>query len=820
MDWPWILLFIVGNLLLALLIYSAVRKRHGDSPMTLQQAVQSGGASNHSSTFLRTVINGLQDPVLVIDKDFRVAMMNTAAEAASEDLVWQLDKIDCQRMMESLGTPCGEVGRRCALENGSACKHIQKRTTVDGETVPVEIRMTPLINETGEFVGAIEVIHDLNEDEQIALKLRQAKEDAETVGRAKAECVAMMSHEVRTPMNAVLGMADLLQLTALTRKQQDYVRTIQSSGSALLSLVDNVLDYSEMESGELVIRDQPFEVRNFVENILEIMGFQAYSKGLELGCRVEKDVPSWLNGDVDRLNQVMVNLVSNAVRYSNNGDVSICVRTDIDGDGEPSWVCAVKDTGAGIPEDVRARLFDPFTRNNKQEAIGKHGSGLGLTICKWLVEGMGGSINIDSEAGQGTCVTFRLPLNVDESAVTDDVSVVNLDGLRALVMHGNQSMAAIIGEYLSDYGMSWEMSRDGDAGMQRLQNSAVAFDAVIIDASLPGTDGLAMARRIRAESSVADLPIILLTPIAFPLKVGEISSIGGIRCINKPVMPTELLHNLDKSIGVERNPAAAEVAESDVASESGDLRILIAEDNDLSRRLLHNMLASLNYEADTVADGLGALQALTDKAYDVVLMDCQMPGMDGDEVTRRVRSEPDKYPGQPVIVAVTADVSAKHRAECRDAGMDDFLGKPIRRRQLVEGLQYWRADLEYVGDGSDANAITTLSAEKEVREQLQSRAHDESGFLCDYIDLFLDDTNSRLKLLDAASEERDWNTVRRESHALRGACLEMGASAMGKQCVRVQEATDNADASAALHQLRREFDRIQPVFVAAKRHFI
>ncbi len=822
MDWPWILLFIVGNLLLALLIYSALRKRHIDSavPMTLQQAIQGGGASNHSSTFLRTVINGLKDPVLVIDKDYRVAVMNTAAEAASEDLVWQLDQLDCQRVMERLGTPCGETGRKCALQNGLACKHIQKRTTAEGDLVPVEIRMTPLIDETGEFVGAIEVIHDLNEDEQIALKLRQAKEDAETVGRAKAECVAMMSHEVRTPMNAVLGMADLLQLTALTRKQQDYVRTIQSSGSVLLSLVDNVLDYSEMESGELVIRDQPFEVRNFVENILEIMGFQAYSKGLELGCRVEKDVPSWLNGDVGRLNQVMVNLVSNAVRYSNNGDVSICVRTDIDSDGEPSWVCAVTDTGVGIPEEVKARLFDPFPRNDEQGSIGKHGSGLGLTICKWLVEGMGGSIRIDSEAGQGTCVTLCLPLNVDESAETDDVSAVNLSGRKALVMHGSQGMAAIVGEYLSDYGMSWEMSRDGDAGMQCLQNSAVAFDAVIIDASLPGTDGLSMARRIRAESSVADLPIILLTPIAFPLKVGEISSIGGIRCINKPVMPTELSHNLEKLIGVERNPAAADVGESDAVSESGDLRILIAEDNDLSRRLLHNMLASLEYEADTVADGLGALQALTDKAYDVVLMDCQMPGMDGDEVTRRVRSEPEKYAGQPVIVAVTADVSAKHRAQCRDAGMDDFLAKPIRRRQLVEGMQYWRADMEYVGDGSAAEAITTLSAEREVREQLQSRVNDKNEFLCDYIDLFLDDTNSRLKLLDAASAERDWNTVRRESHALRGACLEMGASAMGKQCARVQEATHNADASAALHQLRNEFDRIQPVFEAAKRHFI
>jgi len=621
----------------------------------------------------------------------------------------------------------------------------------------------------------------------------------------------------------VLGVSVLLQLTALTRKQQDYVRTIQSSGSALLSLVDNVLDYSEMQAGGLVIRDQPFEVRSFVENILEIMGFQAYSKGLELGCRVEQDVPSWLTGDVDRLNQVMVNLVSNAVRYSSNGEVSISVRTDLESDGEASWVCAVTDTGVGIPPEVRASLFEPFTHTNEQGTIGNHGSGLGLTICKWLVEGMGGDISIESAVGQGTCATFRLPLALDESAVTEDSFVANLNGLRALVMHGNQSMATIIGEYLSDYGMSWETRRYGDAGMQCLQNFAsegTPFDAVIIDVSLPGTDGLSMARRIRAESSVADLPIILLTPIAFPLKVGEITSIGGIRCINKPVLPTELWHNLNKSIGAPRSLEVANVAESNTVSDPGELRFLVAEDNDLSRRLLQNMLASLDHEADTVASGLEALQALTDKTYDIVLMDCQMPGMDGDEVTRRVRSDPDKFPAQPVIVAVTADASAKHRAQCRDAGMDDFLAKPIRRRQLVEGLQYWRADLEYLGDGRAANSITSQHAGKKIRDQLRSRTNDNSEYLRDYIDLFLDDTNARLKLLDAASAQRDWVTVRRESHALRGACLEMGASAMGQQCARVREATRNADASAALRELRKEFERIQPVFEAAKSHFI
>ena len=809
------------GILLAPIFYFVGRKHRTASSKirTLKQLIRSSGA-DRSNNFVQVLINGLQDPVLVIDKDYRVMAMNEAARADCGDLAQQHKQLDCRLTMERLGTSCASPGRPCALVNGKACKHIQERTTATGETRPVEIRMTPLIDESGEFVGAVEVVHDLSESEQIALKLRQAKEDAETVSRAKSECVAMMSHEVRTPMNAVLGMADLLQLTDLTRKQQDYVRTIQSSGSTLLSLVDNVLDFSELQAGQLVMRDQPFDVRQFIEQIMEIMGFQAYSKGLELGCRIEKDVPLSLNGDVDRLRQVMVNLVSNAVRYTRSGEVTISVRTDVDANGEPSWRGTVTDTGVGIPAEVQASLFDPFVRNEQQEYIGRHGSGLGLTVCKWLIEGMGGNIRIDSESARGTRVSFELPLDIDESSVAVETPADILHGMRALVIHGNVNMSSIIGEYLSDYGMSSDSNSNGDAGLQCLLNAvedSKPYDAVIIDASLHGTDGLSVARRIRTENSISDLPIIFLTPIAYPLKVGEISSIGHIRCINKPMMPTELWHVLNTLLV--DDSSQTQVDSVDTGSDAGELRILIAEDNDLSRQLLQNMLASLDHRADAVADGPSVLQALAKEAYDVVLMDCQMPGMDGDEVTRRVRSEPENYRTQPVIVAVTADVSAQHRTVCRDAGMDDFLAKPIRRRQLIEGLRHWRVDLEYLGE-LVPNAAETM--EKQVVSQLQSRG-DDNQFLCDYIDLFLADTHSRLDLIDTALVEQDWESIRRQSHALKGACLEMGASAMGQQCMRVHNAAEiggTGTAPDALRDLRKEFNHILPVYEAAKRHFI
>ncbi len=375
--------------------------------------------------------------------------------------------------------------------------------------------------------------------------------------------------------------------------------------------------------------------------------------------------------------------------------------------------------------------------------------------------------------------------------------------------------------------MRCDTSCEGKSALQRLQDAASqeqAYDVAIIDAGLPAMDGLTLVRRIRSERQIADLPVILLTPIAYPLEVGQISRIGGIRCVNKPVLPGELKHNLCKLIANDQSSVVVDSSNdygADTSAETGELRILIAEDNALSRQLLKNMLISVGCEADTANDGPSVLEALADDAYDLVLMDCQMPGMDGDEVTRHVRSEPGKYRAQPVIVAVTADVSPNHRAACREAGMDDFLAKPVRRRQLVEGLQRWSADVSRTRrEASDAGE--SLTPEQQIHAQLLNRGEDDKDFLRVYIDAFLDDTSSRLKLIDAAAEREDWHAARRECHALRGACLEMGAAAMEKHCVTVGNAAENGNASQArdaVRDLEKEFDHIRPVFKAAKKHF-
>jgi len=371
--------------------------------------------------------------------------------------------------MDRIGATCDDPGRPCTLRSGKGCLHLQERSSADGETRPVEIRMTPLLDEGGEFAGAVEVVHDLNQDELAALKLRKAKEEAETVSRAKSECVAMMSHEVRTPMNAVLGMVDLLQLTSLTRKQQDYVRTIQSSGNTLLSLVDNVLDYSELQANELVVNNRALDIRQLVEHVLEIMGFQASSKGLELACRIDADVPHRILGDEDRLRQVLVNLINNAIRFTDSGEVVITVKADVDSGSGPTWTCTVADSGIGIAPELRSKLFEPFVRDDQRETSRTQGSGLGLTICKWLIDGMRGSINVDDKPVRGARVLFQLPLYEPPVTRNEMTRDKRLHGLRAFIIHGNARMVSIIGDYLEDWGMTYDTVSDGQDGLQQLQ---------------------------------------------------------------------------------------------------------------------------------------------------------------------------------------------------------------------------------------------------------------------------------------------------------------------------------------------------------------
>ncbi len=579
----------------------------------------------------------------------------------------------------------------------------------------------------------------------------------------------------------------------------------------LLSLVDNMIDFATIVSGKLELKSDSFHVTDMLESVLEIMGYQAYAKGIELAGTTDYEPDTRLIGDVHRLQQIMINLVSNAIKFTEQGEVVLNVSVE-PGDGEnPMLTVSVSDTGIGMPEDVSERLFMPFASLADEIGTPNKGSGLGLAISKRLVDRMGGWISLESEVGKGTTVWFTVPVQrVAEAgrSLVDGRRV--LSNRRMLLANVNPEVATSIASFLNAWDMSCDTEPRLDALPRRLEaaeDAGYPFDCIVLDVDNSAKDRLAVARRVREQT---ELPIVLLTSIAQPLEVGQVSTIGRIRCVNKPILPGVLRYNLSRLFEVDLG--GAHVADDDFQS----LRILIAEDNPINRKLLSSMLGSLEFDVDSVNDGPSVLTALQEDAYDLILMDCQMPGMDGDEVTRVIREGRHGDAGQPVIVAVTADVSMNHREKCMQAGMDDFLAKPVRLDTLKSGLRRWSL-MSNSRRRQQADETQSVARDgDDIIGRLQNRAGVvDKKLLDEFIGLFIDDTRSRLDVMRKAVQESDLKTIRRECHALKGACLEMGVTSLSSRCDALGKASRDErvhDLPGELERLTAEFERVRPIF--------
>jgi signal transduction histidine kinase/DNA-binding response OmpR family regulator len=641
---------------------------------------------------------------------------------------------------------------------------------------------------------------------------------AQVADDAKAEFVATISHELRTPLNAVLGMTDLLNLTSLTRKQREYIQTIQSSGDMLISLVDNLLDFAHMENSGVELKDLEFDVIDLLERVMRMMGHSASSKGIELVADIRHNVDLRIVADKQRLRQILVNVIGNAIKFTETGEVVVTSDAAKNEDGTLELSFTVTDTGCGIDDEDRERLFAAFVSGARPASTQAQGSGLGLAISKKLLDAMSGTIDLRSRDSGGTVVSIKMPVKQARSSATDDL-VTSRDGWpeRVLSLHHNRSAAQSICTLLSKLDILCETVYDVEDGMHRLLVAASVgkpFDCVIIDSSLTPADRLLTARRMRTTATTADIPIVLLTSISEPLSVGEVSALGGIRCINKPVLPLELRYNLLRSVQADAPMTPAPQPSSDGDPQIRELRILIAEDNPVSSGVLQSMLRTAGYGADVVDNGPAVLEELENRQYDLLLLDCQLPVMDGDVVTQKIREAPERYSGEPVIVAVTADVTETHRAQCLAAGMDDFMPKPVRLDRLRAGLQRWIAMLD------ERDARDKEAASVDLRQSIAERAgQDDESFLRNYIDIFLADTESRLSEMSRAFVFGDTETVRRQGHALKGSCLELGADRMVRFCEDLSIAArhDNLDeVGAVIGRLDREFARLRPFYESAQ----
>ncbi len=529
--------------------------------------------------------------------------------------------------------------------------------------------------------------------------LLRAKEAAEAANVAKSEFLANMSHEIRTPMNGVLGMLELLRDTELSNMQAQYVETAHNSAEMLLNIINDILDFSKIEAGKLHLEDNEFDLHATVEDVVGLLAERAHAKHLELLCFISPEINTPLRGDGMRLRQVLMNLLGNAVKFTESGEVGVEARLEAEQDNRLTILFRVRDTGIGIAEETLKKLFTPFTQADGSTSRKYGGTGLGLTISKRLVQLMGGDIQAESREHQGSCFSFRLTL---ERGRPLENKRQDLRGLKVLVVDDNQTNREILGNYLGSWGVTHASASGAVEALAALHKAAhqqQGFDLALLDFAMPGMDGMALAKRIKRDQTLTGIHLIMLSSLGAQ---GELPPEAGLEAyLTKPLRQSRLYETLLRVMNAPPAPTPEKIAQSpEPPANNGETntleplqgRVLLVEDNPVNQRVGMAMLKRLGLEVGLAQNGREAVDALNNESehYDVVLMDCQMPEMDGFEATRVIREqEGEKRLSRKPIVALTANAMQGDRERCVAAGMDDYLAKPFKAEALRAILQSW-----------------------------------------------------------------------------------------------------------------------------------
>ncbi|MCA9080107.1 MAG: response regulator [Planctomycetaceae bacterium] len=707
------------------------------------------------------------------------------------------------------------------ISTGEQLRAIEVNTT-DGHVSWVEVIKTPVRDARNRIVGTQAIFWDVTERQLAVQALERSKEAAEAASRAKSEFLANMSHEIRTPLNAVIGVTELVLDTPLNPTQREYLQMVLTSGESLLSVLNDILDFSKIEAGKLNLERRVFDLRESAGDTMKFMALRARSHELELACHIAPDVPDAVWGDANRLRQILINLVGNAIKFTDRGEVVLDVSVESRTESSATLHFAVSDSGIGIPAEKLADIFEAFEQADTGSTRKFGGTGLGLAICSRLVGLMGGRIWVESELDEGSTFHFTTVMDVADDAIASISPEVisRLHGTRVLIVDDNATNRRIYQEMLMNWGLAPAVVPDAREALTLLaaaERRQEPYALLLTDADMPRVDGFELVRRMKENPRIAGTVVILSSSADRPTDLARAQQLGISSCLIKPIKQSELFDAIAEGLGLvyaedAHDPAASVLEASTLAS----LQVLLVEDNRVNQKLAVGLLEKWGHRVTIAGNGLQALAEWEPRKFDLVIMDVQMPEMDGLEATREIRRRERVSGAHTPIIAMTAHAMAGDKEQCLTAGMDDYVAKPLRMHDLSEAIIRVFAQLGMtMQKASSTDAASPMpdcvSNLLNWKHALKTCAGDPE-LLQELLGLFLEETPRLLAELRSTVRSGDQVAARRAAHTIKGQLRIFGPTESGRlseDIERLAMEQTEAQLTPRIDQLEQELELVQ-----------